>query len=69
MITATFAFLFATLVPRLVTNVVSPVVNRVIRHVRVMILSSFANKGTLGHEQASPCNSHQVVHGVRRPFA
>jgi hypothetical protein len=52
MMTAAFASLFATLVPGLVINVVSPAVNCVVRRVRVMILSSFAYNGTLGHEQA-----------------
>jgi len=46
MMTATFAFLFATWVPGLVINVVSSAVNPVIRRVCTMILSSFANNGT-----------------------
>ena len=52
MMTAAFAFLFATWVPGLVINVVSSAVNPVICRVCTMILSSFANEGTLGHEQA-----------------
>ena len=61
MMTAAFAFLFATWVPGLVINVVSSAVNPVIRRVCTMILSSFANNGNFN----SPRNSHHVVCGVR----
>jgi hypothetical protein len=65
MMTAAFAFLFATWVPGLVINVVSSAVNRVIRCVCTMILYSFANNGNF----SSPCNSRRVICGVRCPFA